>query len=271
MSGELESAALWKPSKKQMFKSDLPWQPVTLFYQERQDDTLMLIWNMCPRYTQLRSSANDLQEVRKLHEDSKQLFAELSNFTGMPITTVDDVSSLYATLSAEEHMNLTLPEWIKNYYPDKLISFTLFELQLNTYRDDFRRLKGGPMLKKFTNDMLAKRRGTLQPKERKMFMYIGHDSTIVTLLDTMHIWHNQMPYYNIMTMIELHEDEGEWNIQIFLRNTTAHDPYPMKIPGCDIICPLDKFMEIMKPVIPDNWEEECKVNNNYTTPSPPPP
>lgn len=61
----------------------------------------MLIWNMCPRYTQLRSSTNDLPEVRKLHEDSKQLFAELSNFTGMPIMTVDDVSSLYATLSAE--------------------------------------------------------------------------------------------------------------------------------------------------------------------------
>jgi len=45
----------------------------------------------------------------------------------------------------------------------------------------------------------------------------------------------------------------------------------MKIPGCNIICPLDKFMEIMKSIIPDNWEEECKVNNNYTTPSPPPP
>jgi len=36
-----------------------------------------------------------------MHEDNKQLFAELSNFTGMPITIVDDISSLYATLVAE--------------------------------------------------------------------------------------------------------------------------------------------------------------------------
>lgn len=114
----------------------------------------------------------------------------------------------------QEYMNLALPEWTKDYYPDKLIPLTLFELQLNTYRDEFRRLKGGPMLKKFTDDMLAKRRGILQPEERKMFMYIGHDSTIVTLLDTLHIWYNQLPYYNIMTMIELHEDEGEWNVQV---------------------------------------------------------
>ncbi|XP_011701348.1 PREDICTED: venom acid phosphatase Acph-1-like, partial [Wasmannia auropunctata] len=224
MSGLLEAAALWKPNKKQTFKSDLPWQPVTLFYQERQDDTLMLVWDTCPRYTQLRSSANDLPEVCKMHEDNKQLFAELSNFTGMPITTVDDVSSLYATLSAEEHMNLTLPEWTKNYYPDKLIPLTLFELKLNTYSDEFRRLKGGPMLKKITDEMLMKKKlGTLQPEKRKMFMYIGHDSTIVTLLDTMHIWYNQMPYYNIMTMIELHEDEGKWNVQASINFLQAFD------------------------------------------------
>lgn len=40
MSGMLEAAALWKPSEKQSFKSNLPWQPVTLSYQERQDDTV---------------------------------------------------------------------------------------------------------------------------------------------------------------------------------------------------------------------------------------
>lgn len=61
----------------------------------------MLVWNTCPRYAQLRSSANNEPEVRKIHEDNKQLFVELSNFTGMSITTVDDVSSLYATLTAE--------------------------------------------------------------------------------------------------------------------------------------------------------------------------
>jgi len=114
---------------------------------------------------------------------------------------------------------LTLPEWTKDYH-DKLKLLTLSELQLNTYNDEFRRLKGGPFLKKIINEMLMRKEGTLQPK-RKMSMYIGHDSTIVTLLDTMHIWYNQMPYYNIMTMIELHEDEGEWNIQASINLSQA--------------------------------------------------
>ncbi|KAH0950755.1 hypothetical protein HN011_003383 [Eciton burchellii] len=266
MSAMLLAAALWKPSEKQSFKADLPWQPVTLSYQDRPEDTLMLVWNTCPRYTQLRSSVNDLPEVRKAHEDHKQLFDELTNYTGMPIKTIDDVSSLYSTLVAEEQMNITLPEWTKNYYPDKLIPLTLYELQLNTYNDEFRRLKGGPMLKKIIDDMIAKKESILQPKKRKMFMYVGHDSTIITLLDTMHIWYNQMPYYNIMTIIELHEDEHNWNVQIFLKNTTVHEPYPMTIPGCTVACPLDKFIEILKPMIPEDWKEECKVHGDYTTP-----
>ncbi|EZA54701.1 prostatic acid phosphatase isoform X2 [Ooceraea biroi] len=272
MSALLLSASLWKPNEKQSFKADLPWQPVTLYYQERAEDTLMLVWNACPRYTQLRSSVYDLPEVQKTQEDYKQLFEELTNYTGMPIRTIDDVSSLYSTLVAEDEMNLTLPEWTKNYYPDKLIPLTLYELQLNTYDDESRRLKGGPMVKKITDDMRAAEEGTLQPQRRKMSMYVGHDSTIVALLDTMHIWYNQMPYYNIMTMIELHEDEeGNWNVQIFLRNTTVHEPYPMTIPGCTVACPLDKFIKILSPMIPEDWKEECKVGGNYTTPSAPPP
>lgn len=111
-------------------------------------------------------------------------------------------------------MNLTLPEWTKHYYPDKLIPLTLYDFQLNGYNDELKRLKGGPFLKKIVTDMRTKKDNTLEPKERKMFMYVGHDSTIVTLMDVMHIWNNQMPYYNIMIMIELHKKNDEWTVQV---------------------------------------------------------
>ncbi|XP_032663280.1 prostatic acid phosphatase-like isoform X2 [Odontomachus brunneus] len=269
MSAMLEAASLWKPNKEQLFKPDLPWQPVVLFYQKQSEDTLMLVWNTCPRYTELRGSVNNFSEVQEVYRNNEALFKELTNFTGMQIENADDVSSLYATLAAEEGVNLTLPEWVKDYYPDKLIPLTLYSLKFNTYNDDFRRLKGSPLLKKIISDMLAKKEGTLQPKERKMFLFIGHDSTVVDLLNTMYIWHNQLPHYNIMTMIELHEDKGEWNVQIFLRNTTAHEPYPLTISGCTAVCPLEKFVEILRPVIPNNWDEECKVDGNFVTPPAP--
>ncbi|XP_043506375.1 prostatic acid phosphatase-like isoform X2 [Frieseomelitta varia] len=269
MSAMLEAAALWKPTEKQSFKRDLAWQPVTLFYQPYSEDTLMTIWDACPKYTKLRHAVMNLSQVQQIQDKNKHLYEELTNLTGMMISTPGDVNSLYATLTAEKCMNLTLPEWTKHYYPDKLIPLTLYDFQLNGYNDEFKRLKGGPFLKKIVTDMITKKDNTLKPEERKMFMYIGHDSTIVTLMDVMHIWNNQMPYYNIMIMIELHEKNDEWTVQMFLRNTTEHDPYPLTVPGCSTICSLEKFVQILKPMIPDNWDEECKVDGDYILPPAP--
>ncbi|CAK9833544.1 Lysosomal acid phosphatase [Anthophora retusa] len=269
MSAMLEAAALWKPNENQAFKPDLAWQPVTLFYQPRSEDTLMLIWDTCPKYAKLRHTITSLPEVQQIQENNRQLYEELTNLTGMVISTPGDVGSLYGTLTAEKHMNLTLPKWTEDYYPDKLVPLTLYDFQLNVYNDLLKKLKGGPFLKKIITDMLTKKDNTLEPETRKMFMYIGHDSTIVTLLDVMHVWNSQMPYYNIMTMIELHEMNDGWNVQVFLRNTTDHEPYPLTIPGCTTVCPLEKFIQILKPLIPDDWVEECKVDGDYTPPPAP--
>lgn len=111
-------------------------------------------------------------------------------------------------------MNLTLPAWTLEYYPDKLLPLSVYSLQMNTHDDELRKLKGGPLLKKIIDEMIAKKDGTLEPAKRKMFMYVGHDSTIVAMLDVMHIWNEQMPDYNIMAMIELHEGSQGWNVQV---------------------------------------------------------
>lgn len=271
MSAMLEAAALWKPTEKQSFKPDLAWQPVTLYYQPRSEDTLMLIWDTCPKYAKSRHAIMDSPEVLSMQRDNKKLYEELTNLTGMPISSPGDVGSLYSTLTAEKCMNLTLPEWTEDYYPDKLIPLTLYDYRLNVYDDRLKRLKGGPFLKKIVTDMLGKRDNVLEPETRKMFMYVGHDSTIVTLLDVMHVWDDQMPNYNIMVMIELHENRDGWHVQIFLRNSTDHDPYALTIPGCATSCPLGTFVKILKPMIPDNWEEECKVDGDYELPPAPAP
>lgn len=44
MSAMLEAAALWKPTEEQSFKPDLAWQPVTLFYQPRSEDTVHILF-----------------------------------------------------------------------------------------------------------------------------------------------------------------------------------------------------------------------------------
>ena len=112
-------------------------------------------------------------------------------------------------------MGLKLPEWTKDFYPDKLIEFSKLSLEMNVYNETMRKMKAGPMITKIANAMKDKSEGKLKPAERKMLMYVGHDSTIATLLAGLNVWENrEIPGYNNMVMIELHEDKSGWNVQV---------------------------------------------------------
>lgn len=40
-------------------------------------------------------------------------------------------------------------------------------------------------------------------------------------------------------------------------------PYLLHVPGCDsVACKLDQLIDILKPVMPVDWEAECKIKEN---------
>lgn len=34
----------------------------------------------------------------------------------------------------------------------------------------------------------------------------------------------------------------------------------MQIPGCDKLCPFKKFSELIAPIVPTDWEKECRLS-----------
>lgn len=67
-------------------------------------------------------------------------------------------------------------------------------------------------------------------------------------------------------MLELHILNSIPYVQIFYKNTTGTtdqaDLLPMNIPNCGIICPLSKMFELYKDILPDSFEEECKLKRD---------
>lgn len=61
----------------------------------------MTIWDTCPKYTKLRHAVMNLSQVQQIQDKNKHLYEELTNLTGMMISSPGDVNSLYATLTAE--------------------------------------------------------------------------------------------------------------------------------------------------------------------------
>lgn len=116
-------------------------------------------------------------------------------------------------------------------------------------------------------------------EKRKIFVTVGHDSTIANLMMALNVWEVQVPEYNAMVILELHKIKNDFAVkvrklsiiwymveykknyyflleQIIYKNST-NDVYHLKIPNCSIACPLLKFVDLMKDVTSKDIENDC--------------
>lgn len=136
----------------------------------------------------------------------------------------------------------------------------------NAYNDELKRLKGGVFLKKAFKDW----QGKIDEKlKTKIFLYAGHDSTVVNVLSAMDVWEQQLPDYGVAAIIEFSEQISTktLGVQVFLKNSTGI--HKLTIPNCSEFCSLNEMKSLLKSKIPINWKEECLAKNeNFTEPPP---
>ncbi|XP_014280005.1 venom acid phosphatase Acph-1 [Halyomorpha halys] len=252
MSAALVLAGLFPPVEEQIWNKDLLWQPIPTSYQKLAEDKLLLVRG-CPRYSEAVAEiiANQVAETIAKQKD---LYDYLTEHTGKNVSDPDAVMDIFSTLKAEEEFGLKLPSWTNEIYPDEMAKVTAFSFIVNTYTDELKRLKGGPLLKKILND--SKKKMNDNSFQKKLYLYAGHDSTVANVLQALKVWDSQIPGYNILTLIELHKIEDDYKIKVFLKNST-HEPYLLTIPGCEEMCPMNKVLSLTTAVIPDNLNEEC--------------
>jgi len=272
MSMQLVLAGLYPPRNTPLeWNRRLNWQPIPVFSEPLEEDSLLLVRTPCPRYYEAVEEIYQLPEVKSEIEKNKILFDELTQHTGMPIKTPDDVQSLYSTLRAETEFGLRLPQWTRKYYPEKLTNLTDLSYVYNIYTPELKQLKAGPFIQKLITEFENKRDGTLKPKDLKISLYTGHDSSVVNILSGLNVWEKQFPAYGIMGLFELVKDKksGEIGVQLYLRNSATSGAIPLTIPGCDHFCPLDKFVELASRSIPKERSAACLAKNaDFVTPPP---
>uniref|UniRef100_A0A1W7R8D5 Putative lysosomal & prostatic acid phosphatase n=1 Tax=Aedes albopictus TaxID=7160 RepID=A0A1W7R8D5_AEDAL len=264
MSIELVLASLYPPvDTVQEWNKDLNWQPIPFFSEPLDQDTLLLVRKSCPRYHEALMEIMESTEVQQYLISNQELFDNLTIITGMDIRTPDDVQSLYSTLKAEAEFGLALPEWTKDYYPDKLLPLTTFGYVLNVYNDELKRLKGGPFLKKTISEWEAVMASDVTPsKNKKMFLYAGHDSTVVNILSAFNVWKEQVPGYAIMALFELYKNRrtAEYSVRVYQKNV-GELPISLEIPGCSKYCPVEKLKKLLDSHVPTDMAVLCKAHS----------
>ncbi|XP_073844028.1 prostatic acid phosphatase-like [Musca autumnalis] len=240
----------------------LNWQPIPIVSIPEEMDIWLRMKVECPRYDRSLDEVLQLPQVQQEVGKYRSLFEELSTITGWNITTAADITSLYITLLAEQLYGLDLPAWTEAYYPDRLQFMAEQSYIYNVYTTEMQRIKGGPFLHKIFQQMLAKANGTLQPEERKMFLYCAHDWTITNVLMSLKVWKRQMPRFSALIAFEMRQNQetNEYYVEIYFQNDPKLEPQPLTIPGCSFQCPLEKLLELTQEVMPTaSYDEMCKL------------
>ncbi|KAI4494313.1 hypothetical protein M0802_008996 [Mischocyttarus mexicanus] len=249
MSAEANLAGLYPPKGDQIW-STIRWMPIPVHTTPELEDNLLAGKKYCPKYLLERDKVLQSPEIIKINKENKYLYDYLTEKTGRIINTLKDAEYLYDTLYIEYLYNKTLPEWTKTVFPDKLKPLAEKCFTINAYNKILQRLKTGLLLGEMIDHMEKKSKNALIP-DRKVWVYSAHDETIANMLMTLNLFDPHCPPYTATILIEL---------RISYKNTTK-EPNLLTFSGCDTLCPLDKFIELTKDVIPEDWHKECLIKH----------
>ncbi|XP_011511249.1 prostatic acid phosphatase isoform X2 [Homo sapiens] len=172
-------------------------------------------------------------------------------------------SKVYDPLYCESVHNFTLPSWATEDTMTKLRELSELSL-LSLYgihkQKEKSRLQGGVLVNEILNHM---KRATQIPSYKKLIMYSAHDTTVSGLQMALDVYNGLLPPYASCHLTELYFEKGEYFVEMYYRNETQHEPYPLMLPGCSPSCPLERFAELVGPVIPQDWSTECMTTNSH--------
>ncbi|XP_055615483.1 testicular acid phosphatase homolog [Toxorhynchites rutilus septentrionalis] len=258
MSALSNLAGLYPPKGDDIWDKKIDWQPIPVHQIPKSLDNIIASTRPCPKFDAELNKYMQGEVFQSYNKSLAPVYEYLSKNANMQIDSYLKLYDIYSTLDIEYESKGRLPEWTRKVYPEPLrnISATFFKLHTST--DALKRLKIGPLLKEMVNRFQQKINKTLQPN-RSLWIYSGHDTSVVNLLNGLGMFKTHNPPFAACVMVELRSAaDGKPFVSVYYRDSEA-EPEAMSIPNCGTRCPLEKFGELYKHLIPDNWEKECEL------------
>uniref|UniRef100_A0A0K8SPS6 acid phosphatase n=2 Tax=Lygus hesperus TaxID=30085 RepID=A0A0K8SPS6_LYGHE len=236
----------------------LPSYPVPIHSVPPPADKLLEVTAECKRYSILVKQFQASREYNAMLDKYQSMTDHLVRYSGNRFFNLDFYMELFTTYFIEESRGLKLPDWVKEVYPNPMIEPTVLSFVVPTNTTDMKRLRGGPFIKEIINNFWNKVQGKMDPPTQNVSMYSAHDTTISAVLNSMDVFNWLPPPFATLVLFELRKKrDGERVVAVWYKNVTDAEPTLLQLPDCNEVCPLSRFEKILKPVIPDNWEEEC--------------
>ncbi|KAM6101712.1 prostatic acid phosphatase-like [Theristicus caerulescens] len=264
MSAQTYLAGLFPPTGSQIWNPELLWQPIPVHILQKSTDR-MLHFPLpdCPHFEELQNETQTSSEFQSRIQPYMDFLQTMAVNTGLELNNLKKLDNFqlwntYDTLHCETIHNYTFPVWATKDVMDKMEK--LSELSLlslfGIYKaEEKSRLQGGVLVNVILNSF---KKAASSSKQRKIEVYSAHDTTIGALQSALNIFNGKLPPYAACQFFELYqESSGQYSIEMYYRNDTSKDPYLLTLPGCTSSCPLEKFADLVSPVITENWSKEC--------------
>ncbi|KAJ7404550.1 Prostatic acid phosphatase [Willisornis vidua] len=222
MSAQSYLSGLFPPTSSQIWNPELLWQPIPvhIFQKSTEQDFIQ---------TMAVNTGFELNDLKIL--DNFQLW------------------NTYDTLHCEGIHNYTLPVWATKDVIDKmekLAELSLLSLFGLYKTEEKSRLQGGVLVNIILNSI---KQAANSSKPRKMEVYSA--VSIFIFHKSCFQFPSKRPLKRIIRV------SLRYSIEMHYRNDTSRDPYLLTLPGCTSSCPLEKFAELVSPMITENWSKEC--------------
>jgi len=254
MSLQLVLAALFPPRSVQRWNPLLNWQPIPMLYTPRVDDNIILA-DECPQYLDEYNKILNSPEGKAKIDQFKDLMSNLTKLTGKEVKTVEDLYLLYQTFLAESSLGLIIPEWAYDYFPyGPLLDGIVALYNISNFTPYMRKLYNGPMIRAMTDNMIAAQDPT---SKTKIYLYSGHETNVAGMLHAFGVYRPHVPEYSSAIILEWQEIEQEYYVKLLYYQGIPPTVKELKIPGCDILCPFDKYLDLIEDLIPSDEEMFC--------------
>lgn len=254
MSAELVAAAIFPPKDYQKWSNELKWQPVPVFPDyviEKADDQRCSWFLPVTRAEMKNASASEFGFDK---DELKLLQDHIGLFDKDPFNFMSKLWDVWDTLFFQDKANLTLPQWTKSLFPEKMsaavLKFVKFYLSGSTTR---KMVLVGPYGKALASYFTK--------PQRKMELHVWHDMNIISLLTTLGIEIEKYPEPTATVAIELHKSNEEYYFEVYYYyNYKESSPKLMKMP-CGTNCSFITVIEHFQTYAQTNYEELCTKGN----------
>ncbi|XP_075693977.1 lysosomal acid phosphatase isoform X1 [Rhinoderma darwinii] len=264
MSAEANLAGLYPPAGSQIFQPNISWQPIPVHTVPDSEERLLKFPIIsCPKYHKLQEETRHSPEYVNKTRDNMDFMQMVANKTGLTDCSLESVWTISDIFFCESKHNLSLPSWATKDVLARLVDLKDFSFRFLfgiIEQEQKARLQGGVLVAQILKNITAATQNATNGL--KFIAYSTHDTTLGALQMALDVYNGKQAPYASCHIFELYEESpGNFTVEMYFRNDSTQQPFPLTIPGCVHSCPLEKLQNLLDRVIAKDWEKECHISS----------